>query len=278
MKYYLSEIAKICGGQLYGKDMEVRDVVTDSRSSAFSDGAMFVAMCGLNHDSHAYLADMYRMGLRAFMVERYDAQTMPSDAGYVEVGRSIDALQSLAAEHRARFRGRVVAVTGSNGKTMVKEWIARALPESVKLSVSPMSYNSQLGVALSLLMIEGDEDVAIIEAGISQRGEMARLERMIRPEVVVMTTIGDAHQSNFASIEEKVAEKLVLAKGAQTLIYHSDYEQIAQAVESLSCAKVDAADQSVGQISVCNDALREDAQLVMALGGVLGFDNLRLSF
>ena len=263
MRYYLSEIAKICGGQLYGKDMEVRDVVTDSRSSAFSDGAMFVAMCGLNHDSHAYLADMYRMGLRAFMVERYDAQTMPSDAGYVEVGRSIDALQSLAAEHRARFRGRVVAVTGSNGKTMVKEWIARALPE---------------GVALSLLMIEGDEDIAIIEAGISQRGEMARLERMIRPEVVVMTTIGDAHQSNFASIEEKVAEKLVLAKGAQTLIYHSDYEQIAQAVESLSCAKVDAADQSVGQISVCNDALREDAQLVMALGGVLGFDNLRLSF
>ena len=278
MRYYLSEIAKICGGQLYGKDMEVRDVVTDSRSSAFSDGAMFVAMCGLNHDSHAYLADMYRMGLRAFMVERYDAQTMPSDAGYVEVGRSIDALQSLAAEHRARFRGRVVAVTGSNGKTMVKEWIARALPESVKLSVSPMSYNSQLGVALSLLMIEGDEDIAIIEAGISQRGEMARLERMIRPEVVVMTTIGDAHQSNFASIEEKIAEKLVLAKGAQTLIYHSDYEQIAQAVESLSCAKVDAADQSVGQISVCNDALREDAQLVMALGGVLGFDNLRLSF
>ena len=107
---------------------------------------------------------------------------------------------------------------------------------------------------------------------------MARLERMIRPEVVVMTTIGDAHQSNFVSIEEKVAEKLVLAKGAQTLIYHSDYEQIAQAVKSLSCAKVDAADQSVGQISVCNDALREDAQLVMALGGVLGFDNLRLSF
>ncbi|MBQ2416342.1 MAG: alanine racemase, partial [Alistipes sp.] len=103
-------------------------------------------------------------------------------------------------------------------------------------------------------------------------------ERMIRPEVVVMTTIGDAHQSNFVSIEEKVAEKLVLAKGAQTLIYHSDYEQIAQAVESLSCAKVDAADQGVGQISVCNDALREDAQLVMALGGVLGFDNLRLSF
>ncbi len=277
MRYYLSEIAEICGGRLYGKDVEVRDVVTDSRSSAFADGAMFVAMCGLNHDSHAYLLDMYRMGLRAFMVEHYDAQSMPADAGYVEVGHSIGALQRLAAAHRRRFKGRMVAITGSNGKTVVKEWAARALPESVKLSVSPMSYNSQLGVALSLLMIEGDEDVAIIEAGISQVGEMARLEQMIRPDVVVMTTIGDAHQSNFSSVEEKVAEKLLLARNVQIVVYHSDYKQIAQKVKGLECEKIDAAQMDVNQIRLCNDALRQDAQLVKAMGLALGVDNLQVS-
>lgn len=276
MKYYLSEIAAICQGTLHGEDLKVRDVVTDSRSAVFSDGAMFVAMCGVNHDSHAYLMDMYRMGLRAFMVERYDAETMPADAGYVEVGRSIDALQSLAAAHRARFGGTVVAIAGSNGKTVVKEWIARSLPECVKLAVSPMSYNSQLGVALSLLMIEGDEDIALIEAGISQRGEMARLEKMICPDVVVMTTIGDAHQSNFNSIEEKLAEKLILAQNARRIIYHSDYQQIAQAVESLSCDKVDAAGENISSMTLYNDALREDAQLVMALGHSLGYKDLHL--
>ena len=277
MRYYLSQIAQICGGHLYGVDVEVRDVVTDSRSSAFADGAMFVAMCGVNHDSHAYLLDMYRMGLRAFMVERYDAQSMPSDAGYIEVGHSITALQRLAAAHRERFAGRMVAITGSNGKTLVKEWAARALPEALKLSVSPMSYNSQLGVALSLLMIEGDEDVAIIEAGISQVGEMARLEQMIRPDVVVVTTIGDAHQSNFSSMEEKLQEKLVLARGAKIVVYHSDYPQIESAVKTLDCQTIDAKQMDLKECRACNDALRQDAQLVKALGIALGVKEINIS-
>ena len=111
--------------------------------------------------------------------------------------------------------------TPCNGKTVVKEWIAQTAPDGVKLFRSPRSYNSQLGAALSLLMIEGDERFALIEAGISQPGEMARLERMISPDVVLFTSLGDAHQEHFASVEEKCAEKLLLALHAPKIIYHS---------------------------------------------------------
>ena len=139
----------MCGGELRGVDCEVGEVVTDSRSQAFGQRAMFVAMRGKNHDSHNYIADMYRVGVRAFMTEHEVA--LADDAGCVMVENAIVALQRLAAEHRGRFEGVVVGITGSNGKTVVKEWTARSLPAGVKLIASPMSYNSQLGVALSLL-------------------------------------------------------------------------------------------------------------------------------
>ena len=199
MRYKLSEIANICGGVLYGEDCLVEGVVTDSRISVFAADAMFVAMSGKNHDSHDYLAAMRERGVRAIMVERYQAEWAGCGVGYLCVENSLEALQRLAAAHRASFGGVVVGITGSNGKTIVKESAARSLPTSVKLFASPMSYNSQLGVALSLLMIEGDEDIALIEAGISEVGEMERLEMMIRPDIAVFTSIGDAHQSKFDS-------------------------------------------------------------------------------
>lgn len=257
----------MCGGELHGEDRVVGEVLTDSRRQAFGDGAMFVAMRGVNHDSHDYTADVYRSGVRAFMVE-CDV-VLPDDAGYVRVENSIVALQRLAAEHRSRFEGCVVGITGSNGKTVVKEWTARSLPAGVKLFASPMSYNSQLGVALSLLMIEGDEQVALIEAGISQVGEMERLEQMIRPDVVVVTSIGDAHQANFESLEQKIGEKLTLARRARKVIYHSSYEALRRAVEALPIEAVDAATEQVTDRAV--DVQRVNAQLVGALCGQLGY-------
>ncbi len=122
--------------------------------------------------------------MRAFLVER-DVEC-PADCGFVRVDNAIDALQRLAAHYRAQFRGTVVGITGSNGKTVIKEWIAEELPAGMKYYRSPKSYNSQLGVALSVLMLEGDEELAIFEAGISKPGEMERLERMIRPDVVFL--------------------------------------------------------------------------------------------
>ncbi len=228
MNYLLSDISRICGGTFCGADSAVRSVVTDSRTSAVGDDAMFVAISGVNHDAHDFVQAMYERGVRAFMVER-DCE-LPDDCGVVRVEDSLAALQALAAHRRSQYRGRVVAVAGSNGKTIVKEWIAQCAPASVNLFRSPRSYNSQLGVALSLLMMTDESDAAIIEAGISQCGEMARLEAMVRPDTVIFTSIGDAHQENFASLDEKIAEKLMLARNAQTIIYHSAYPALAEAV------------------------------------------------
>ena len=129
MRYTLSQIAQICGGEHVGVDVEVCDIVTDSRSCVFGDGAMFVAMKGVNHDSHNFIADMYQCGVRAFLVERDINIDTLSGSGYVLVRNSLEALQHLAAYHREHFNGVVVGITGSNGKTVVKEWAARSLPQ-----------------------------------------------------------------------------------------------------------------------------------------------------
>lgn len=270
MRYYLSEIARLCGGKLIGQDAEVCEVVVDSRNHAFGFGAMFVAMRGQSHDSHNFISEMYERGVRAFMVEHEIDMSRYEDAGMVCVANALEALQRLAAEHRARFKGQVVGITGSYGKTVVKEATAAALPSGIKYFISPMSYNSQLGVALSILMIDGDEELAFIEAGISQCGEMERLERMIRPDVVVFTSIGEAHQNNFVSEDEKLSEKLKLALHADRLIYHSAYPRIERMAGSLSLpckrVKVGNESQSRDNIAMINN------QLVEALCRELGYD------
>lgn len=240
MRYRLSEIARLVGREMHGADVEVSEVVMDSRNHAFGHGAMFVAMRGENHDGHDFIDEMYDRGIRAFLVERDCAVERYPDAGVICVANALEALQALAAAHRDSFGGVVVGITGSQGKTIVKERVASMLPSDVKYFASPMSYNSQLGVALSLLMIEGDEQVALIEAGISERGEMERLERMIRPDMVCFTSVGDAHQNNFDSVEQKVAEKLILARRSRKLILHCAYPIISQVADAvaLGCQRV----------------------------------------
>ncbi len=270
MKFLLSDIAEICGGRLCGCDMEVSSVITDSRSCAVTSEAMFVAINGLNHDAHDFVESMLSRGTRAFMVER--EMSLPSDCGAVVVEDSLTALQRLAAYNRSRFEGLVVAITGSNGKTVVKEWIAQCAPSSVCLFRSPRSYNSQLGVALSLLMLDEKADVALIETGISQCGEMQRLEAMVRPQVVLFTSLGDAHQENFASLEEKAAEKLQLAKSADMLIYHSDYEGLHKAVRECVPAKVVAVDAAEEVVDfVADQASLRNAQTVASFCRVMGW-------
>ena len=269
MRYRLSEIASVCGGRLCGEDMQVCSIVTDSRSYAVTEDALFVAMHGVNHDAHNYIEQMVARGVCAFMTEREVA--LPQGCGAVVVENALEALQRLAALYRSQFRGKVVAISGSNGKTVVKEWIAQSVPQGVKLFRSPRSYNSQLGVALSLLMMSQECDVAVIEAGISQVGEMERLEKMIRPDVVIFTAIGDAHQENFRSMEQKIEEKLSLAKSAKTIIYHSDYKGFADAVQtSLPDAHlVDAALVPAPDLS--DAASVRNAQQVAAFSRLMGW-------
>ena len=229
MEFTLSQIADICSARYYGADVLVKSIITDSRTMASTDQALFVAIKGVNHDAHDYIDDMVARGVKAFIAEQEVA--LPEGCGVVVVDDSLEALQCLASHYRQQFKGEVVGVTGSNGKTMVKEWIAASVTEDVKLYRSPRSYNSQLGVALSLLMMPQDADIAIIEAGISRPGEMQTLQRMIAPQTVIFTSLGDAHQANFESEEQKLREKLILAAAAKSIIYSSDNEQVAAAVE-----------------------------------------------
>ena len=274
MNYKLSRIAGIVGGTFSGCDTEVRSVVTDSRSLTCELGSdpLFVAMRGANHDSHDFVAEMYGRGVRAFLVER-EVGELPG-CGFVRVENAVAALQLLAAHWRAQFRGTVVGITGSNGKTVIKEWIAEELPAGVKFYRSPKSYNSQLGVPLSVLMLEGDEQLAIFEAGISEPGEMERLERIIRPDVAIFTSLGDAHQEHFLNLDQKCDEKLVLARRASKIVYHSYYEPLGRMIAERFAARrpVDAAAFSAAPAAVVgNAASQRNAQIVEAFCAVMGY-------
>ena len=210
--------------------------MTDSRHSfAVESAPLFVAIAGENHDGHNFIGDLYRRGVRAFLVEREVAVEEFPEAGFVVVGRSLRALQELAADYRSKFGGVMVAVTGSTGKTTVKEWIVQSAPAGVRVFRSPRSFNSQLGVALSLLMMEGNEDIAVIEAGISRPDEMARLESIIRPDIGIFTSLESQHDENFIDRAHKAAEKAVLFARTRKVIYNASNRYIREALAAVRC-------------------------------------------
>ncbi len=267
MDYLLSEIARITGGETAGCDTMVKSVFIDSRQHGRGAGAMFAAISGRNHDGHGYINELYARGIRAFMIERDLSTDQYPEAGFLRVESSIGALQALAADYRSRFHGTVVGITGSNGKTVTKEWIAQMAPRGIKLFRSPRSYNSQVGVPLSVLMIEGDEDVVLLEAGISQSGEMGRLEKIVRPDIGVITTIGDAHQENFASREQKLDEKLNLFAHSATIIYNSEYPEIEAAVRIRFAGHrlVDAATNKAAAEPLAGKASQQNGAMALAV-------------
>lgn len=271
MKYTLSQIAALCSGQLLGADRTVEEVTVDSRNYTYGERSMMAAIRGRNHDGHDFIEAAYAHGVRAFLVSR-QPDVVHDDAGYVVVNDTLEALQRLAADRRSTFEGSVVAVTGSTDKTLVKEWCAQSAPDQVKIFRSPKSYNSQLGVALSLLMIEGDEQVAIIEAGISHPKQMARLEEMIRPDVAIITNIGEQHAENFTSLEEKIAEKLQIARRARTIIFDGEIEPIASAVAQLSARQIDCREFVDEQAGKRDRSLQRSAEMATALWCSLGYE------
>ena len=272
MDYLLSDIARIVGGELRGEDLRVREVATDSRSVVAAGDVVFAAIDGKNHDGHQFIERMVARGVEAFIVER-DMELPNKRCGMVRVASTLKALQMLAAHHRSAFAGTVVGITGSNGKTIVKEWASRSMPDDVRSFASPKSYNSQLGVALSLLMLDGGERVAFIEAGISESGEMERLEQMIRPDIVVFTSIGDAHSANFRSESDKIDEKLLLARGAKTIIYSSEYPELSTRIKSRYADRelIDSSLETMEDALELSDALSVDALHVSALMRRLGY-------
>lgn len=276
MTYSLEEIASITGGILTGRNSRIEHIITDSRNPFDPTATLFVAIRGNNHNGHDYISNLYQEGVRAFLIDSEIDTSRYPEAGFVRCDNSIQALQKLASSHRNHFKGTLVAITGSNGKTVTKEWIAQLCPPGIKLFRSPRSYNSQIGVALSLLMIEGDEQLAIIEAGISEPGEMERLEAMIRPDIGIFTNLGDAHQEHFTSLEQKLSEKLILFRHARTILYNAGdqwvTDQIACTYADHKLCAVDPNHYDLSTLPYRDQASLENAAKAIALYDILGYN------
>ena len=221
MKYLLEEIAKVTGAKLIGDGSAmVSYVITDSRTVSYPSGSVFVAIKTSRNDGHRYVKDLISVGVKSFIIS--DESVVCDGANFLVTPDPLKAMQKLAAYHRAKFNIPVLGVTGSNGKTIVKEWISQLIGDDKKVTRSPRSYNSQIGVPLSVLEIDEQTELAIIEAGISKPGEMDKLACIIKPTVGIFTHLGEAHQENFASLKEKCEQKLRLFATADVIIYGKD--------------------------------------------------------
>ena len=234
MSYPIETIAQWINAELIGPCVgEVKWLLTDSRSLGFPEETLFFALVTERGDGHRYIADLYRRGVRHFVVsQRFDGETLQAmpEANMLLVENTLDALQLLAESHRAQYKIPVVGITGSNGKTVVKEWLSQLLGADFRVARSPRSYNSQVGVPLSVWQMNEQTDVALIEAGISRHHEMKRLRPIIRPTIGVLTNIGGAHQENFSSLQDKCMEKLSLFRNSDIIIYNGDDEVVCESV------------------------------------------------
>lgn len=228
MKIIASDIAKITNGKLFGPpDLQAEEFVTDSRQLSYTEGLLFFAIRGKNHDGHLYIDHLYQKGIFIFVVEQLPKELHRyPNAAFIVTRNTVEALQKLAAYKRKAFKSPVIAVTGSAGKTVVKEWLADILGISTSVIRSPKSYNSQIGVPLSVLRLDDKYKLGIFEAGISLPGEMDKLQKIIDPEIGVITNIGDAHSENFSDNKAKASEKLKLFANASLIIYCSDHKLI----------------------------------------------------
>jgi alanine racemase len=229
----ISEIVRATSARIldtFPDESRVSRILFDSRKLTTVPGTLFVAIKGQHRDGHDFVLDLFQKGVRNFLLSK--PLHLPGRANVLLVEDGLAAIQALAADHRDNFGGKVIGVTGSNGKTVVKEWIFQGLHNTSAVTRSPRSYNSQLGVPLSLLEIESYHQVAVLEAGISFPGEMDRLETMIRPTIGVLTTLGPAHDEHFSSRDEKLREKLKLFRNAEVLVYPSDNQLIAEEVSN----------------------------------------------
>ncbi|MBQ8154898.1 MAG: bifunctional UDP-N-acetylmuramoyl-tripeptide:D-alanyl-D-alanine ligase/alanine racemase [Prevotella sp.] len=241
MKYSIIKIATLIGARRVGDtDAQIGWLLTDSRSLCFPEETLFFALKSARNDGHKYISDLYRRGVRNFVVESRGIQeycpnsvSEMNDANFLIVPSPLAALQRLAERHRDEFDIPIVGITGSNGKTMVKEWLYQILLPSQKIVRSPKSYNSQIGVPLSVWLLNEQTEVGIFEAGISEPGEMMALRDIIQPTVGVFTSLGSAHQENFRSMEEKCMEKLELMHDTQAMIYCSDSDIVSRCVRRM---------------------------------------------
>ena len=237
MKYSIREIAEITGARTTTlHDTDIRILLTDSRSLSEPSNCLFFALLTTHNDGHKYVRHLYDRGVRNFVVQHsFTGINEIPEANCLWVRDTLSALQQLTAYHRTQFNIPIIGITGSNGKTIVKEWLYQLLHDRISIVRSPRSYNSQTGVPLSVWQLNEQTELGIFEAGISFREEMERLAPIIQPTIGIFTTIGEAHQENFSSQEEKCLEKLQLF-GQQTekIIYNEDQTLVKYCIEKKS--------------------------------------------
>ena len=240
MSSTIEEIVSVLNAERQGNAPARIDwILTDSRSLCFPEETLFFALKTKRNDGHRYIDDLYSRGVRNFVVSVFPEDVAHyNDANFLRVPDTLKALQKLAAYRRGQFDIPVIGITGSNGKTVVKEWLYQLLSPERIITRSPRSYNSQIGVPLSVWLMNEHTELGIFEAGISEMGEMEALAPIIRPSVGVLTNIGWAHQENFASLQDKCMEKLQLFKDCDVIIYNGDNELISSCVaKSLFAAR-----------------------------------------
>ena len=234
MNYNIEKITTLIGARRIGNaDAQIGWLLTDSRSLCFPEETLFFALKTARNDGHRYIQDLYRRGVRNFVVAVDAApvwKRLDKDCNFLVVPSPLAALQRLAERHRDEFDIPIVGLTGSNGKTMVKEWLYQLLSPQFSVTRSPKSFNSQIGVPLSVWLLNEQTEIGLFEAGISQMGEMEALRDIIQPTIGVLTSLGTAHQENFRSLEEKCMEKMRLFDDAKVIAYNSDDDTISRCI------------------------------------------------
>lgn len=223
-RYALTHIARFLGDQTIDAPQEIEILLTDSRSLTFPEVTLFIPLVTDRGNGHRYIKELYKKGVRAFLCSEgsYSAEEY-TGATFLYVEDTYQALCRIAKCHRMELNDTtIVGITGSNGKTTVKELAYQLTGSYLNVGRSPKSYNSSIGVPLSLWSLEPGQEIALIEAGISKPSEMMILEEMIKPEIGILTNIGEAHQENFSSLQEKLREKLRLFNEARLIIYPAD--------------------------------------------------------
>jgi Alr-MurF fusion protein len=219
LKYILSDIARIINAEASThSDVTIEHLLLDSRKVYAVSTSLFFALKGFRKDGHQFIPELYKKGVRNFVVNNTVDKLLYPEGNFLLVNDTLAALQELSAHHRRQFNIPVIGITGSNGKTIVKEWLYQLLQEDYNIVRSPKSYNSQIGVPLSVWGMNEKHTLAIFEAGVSEQGEMLRLERIIRPTIGVLTNIGAAHSEGFVDDNHKFREKLTLFKNSAVII------------------------------------------------------------
>ncbi len=233
-EYSIGKIKEVVHGEyIRSKDPEyvIRDILIDSRRLIDAGSTLFFALLSRKNDGHKYIAELYGKGVRNFVIshKNFAIQGFP-DGNFILVDDTLKALQLLGAFHRRQFQIPVIGITGSNGKTIIKEWLFQLLSPDLNIIRSPKSYNSQIGVPLSVWQMRPEHDMAIFEAGISETEEMDQLQKIIQPSIGIFSNIGNAHDENFIHVAQKVGEKLKLFTKVDTLVYSVDHSEIQETI------------------------------------------------